>query len=132
MEEKRKVLVAEDDESLGKVLQEKLEAANLNVVVVKNGKECISYIKESKPDILVLDILMPVMTGVETLKEIKGTEELKDLPVIVLTNFTDVNKISEVLELGVTDYYVKSDNPIDRVIEKIHEKLEGEENKKEG
>ena len=132
MEEKKTVLIAEDDESLGNILREKMLAAGLEALVVNNGEKCVSYVREHKPDLLVLDILMPIMTGIETLKEIKGDKELENLPVIVLTNFTDVKKISEVLELGVTDYYIKSDNPIDRIIEKIYEKLElMDKNKKE-
>jgi DNA-binding response OmpR family regulator len=123
------VLIAEDDESLGKAVLTKLTEEGYRVDMVKDGMDCLQYLEKEneKPDLLILDILMPVLGGMGVLKKIREDDRFKDIDILVLTNFNDVESVSDVMAFGVTDYLVKSDNSIEKIVEKVKEKL-GSEN----
>src|SRR3989344_4175343 len=115
-----KILIAEDDDILFKVLQEKFEDEKFKVAIAKYGDEVVPLAKKFEPDAIILDLLLPKMGGVEVLSYLKSDNELAKIPVIVLSNIGEDKTIKEVLVLGAMEYLVKTDHPINEVVEKIN------------
>lgn len=117
----KKILIVEDDKDFLFILQTDLRNAGFSVVTAKDGQEGLSVTAEEKPDLILLDIMMPKMDGIEMAKELK----LKgvDIPIIFLTNMADLDHISRATETVQADYIIKSDVPIDKVIAGIKKKL---------
>ncbi len=120
---KKTVLIVEDEEALLRVLTDGLEAAGLNILTAKDGQQGLSVASEESVDLILLDIVMPNMDGMEMLRRLKNTEATKKIPVILLTNIGDTDKILEAKELEAEDYLIKSNFKIDEVIKLIKEKL---------
>ena len=117
------VLVVEDEDVLAKVLQEKLERSGYSVTIASDGEEALRIAASSKPDVIVLDLLLPKKNGFEVLDELKKNGELKMIPVVVVSNLGEDSDIKRALALGAADYYVKSEHPINEIIEKIQNVL---------
>lgn len=122
MKEKR-VLIIEDEDALRMALCHKFGAVGFACTEARNGKEALHVFPEARPDIILLDIELPVIDGLTFLKTLKGDEHTKAIPVIVLTNFADVNKISEVLACGVHEYLVKADWQLNDIVRKVEDVL---------
>ncbi|MDD5043772.1 MAG: response regulator [Patescibacteria group bacterium] len=119
------VLIVEDEDFLIRTLEDNLTAEGCTVDVAKNGEEAIEKIGRKKPDLILLDILMPKKDGFYVLGETKKNPEWKLIPVIVLSNLGEDMTIKRALELGADDYFVKSQHPIQEIIEKVKDYLEG-------
>lgn len=123
MTQKPFVIIAEDEKAYGKVYVNKLTDAGLEVIWVENGSDVIPLLQQRKPDLLVLDLIMPGMDGFEILRQLRAMPELKDLRVMVASNLSqDIDK-AKVSELGIYGYFVKSDLSISEVAQKIVEAL---------
>lgn len=122
-DKKKIVLVIEDEEPLQMVLKDVLTTEGYEVSLAKNGLEGLEMALYQHPDIILLDILMPKMDGLEMLKNLRADEWGKKVPVIVLTNLSDNQDIAKAVEEDVFEYFVKSDIKIDEVIERIKEKI---------
>lgn len=118
-----KILIIEDEVVLLKVLAEKFENEKFEVEMAEDGEEAMLKVRASKPDMILLDIILPKKDGIEVLKEIKSDPELKDIPVIIISNLGSDEKIKETLELGAVDYLIKTQHPINEVVEKVQEHL---------
>jgi len=119
-EEKNKILLIEDDTMVVRMYQRKLEKDGFKVTLAFNGAEGIEALKKERPDIVLLDIMMPKVNGIETLKTIKANPAYKDLPVIMLTNLGDrPEDVKNCKKLGATDYWVKANMPIKKITEGI-------------
>lgn len=116
---KKKVLIVEDDNFVAEVYSTKLLEMGHEVIITQNGEEGLNVLKENLPDLILLDIIMPVMGGIEMLEEIKKREEWKKIPVILLTNIGEKDSIQKAQNLGVRDYLIKSHFTPAEVIEKI-------------
>ena len=114
-----KILVVEDEEVLSKVFQEKLEKSGYEVKIADDGEEALTLAASFKPDAIALDLLLPKKTGFEVLEILKADDELKSIPVIVISNLGEDSDIKKALKLGAADYYVKSEHPINEIVEKI-------------
>lgn len=120
MEEGKVILLVDDDLTLREMYEERLKAEGFEIVQASNGDEAIKKANEIKPNVILLDIMMPKINGFDVLKDLKSNPELKDIPVIVLTALIqDVDRIQG-KKLGATDYIVKSETMPGEVIEKIH------------
>lgn len=117
------VLIIEDEMPLRQALSIKLKQEGINVLEAKNGREGLEIVKEAKPDLILLDIIMPGMNGLDVLKSIKSNLNLIKIPVIVLTNLPEESARAKVTELGGTEYLVKSNIPIEKLILKIKQYL---------
>ncbi|TRZ52709.1 response regulator [bacterium] len=115
-----KILIAEDEESLVKVFREKFEREKFTVEFVMSGDLILASAKKFMPDIILLDIILPKKTGLVVLKEIKSEAELKHIPVIMISNLDGDEQIKESIKLGAIDYIVKSQHPINEVVEKVN------------
>ena len=114
-----KVLIAEDDEFLLKVYRMTLEQEEFDVVIAEDGEEALEQAKKEKPDLILLDILMPKKDGFDVLKELKENKDLKDIPVIILSNLGQEADIEKGKALGAVDYIIKGDVDIENVIQKV-------------
>jgi len=113
------VLLVEDNDFIRNMYQLKLAKADFAVVEAIDGKMALDKIHEHKPDLILLDLMMPNVGGVEVLKELKKQGVTPDLPVIVLTNIMDPQTIAEAKALGARDYIVKTDLTPSQVVEKL-------------
>lgn len=119
MEESKTILLVDDDLTLREMYEERLKMEGFNIVQAVNGEEALIKAKESKPNIILLDIMMPKVNGFDVLKELKATPDLKDIPVIILTALIqDVDRVQG-KKLGAVDYIVKSETMPGEVITKI-------------
>ncbi len=121
-----KVLIAEDDAFLLKMYGMQLENENFEVIQAADGEEVIQKLSEGvKPDIMLLDIIMPNKTGFDVLTHIKADPNLKDIPVIILSNLGQDDDIKKALDAGAKDYIVKSNISQQGMIGKIKACLSG-------
>jgi CheY-like chemotaxis protein len=105
---KPKVLVVEDDVFLSNVHKKKLALEGFEVYMAGNGQEALALAPKVKPDIILLDLIMPVMDGFQTLKELKENPELKDIKVMILSNLSQDEDKQRVMEMGAVDFVVKA------------------------
>jgi len=107
-QKKHTILLAEDDQFLQRMYATKLEQSGLEVVVAGDGAKALELLKKKRPDVLVLDILMPKKDGFEVLKEVRADASLKNLPIIVLTNLGEADDVRQARKLGANDYLIKA------------------------
>lgn len=108
-----------------RALKDNLEAEGCSVDTAANGELAMEQIKKRRPDLILLDLLMPKKDGFYVLAEVKKNPEWRLVPTIVLSNLGGDADIKKALEMGADDYFVKSQHPIEEVIEKIKAYLEG-------
>jgi len=99
-ENKITILVAEDQKPTSNLIEYKLKNSGYNVIIVDNGMDALDIAKKIRPNIILLDVMMPFMTGFEVLSELKRNNELAVIPVIILTAQTNEEDILKGLELG--------------------------------
>lgn len=114
-----KILIVEDEIVLSKVLKEKFERSGFEAQVAGDGEVAVTMAGEFKPDIIVLDLVLPKKNGFTVLKEIKENPNLSTVPVIVVSNLGEDSDIKHALTLGAADYFVKSQHPINEIVEKV-------------
>lgn len=122
-----KILVAEDDKYLANAYRVKLAREGYEVRIVFNGQEVIKVLEEFVPDIIILDLIMPVMDGYSVLEYLKKTPILKDIPVIIASNLGQSEDIVKATKLGAADYIVKTDLSMKKVSEKIQAVLQNKQ-----
>lgn len=113
------ILIAEDEEAYSRVLRYKLEEEGFDVATAINGAEALTAAHAKKPDLLLLDLIMPVMDGFEVLEKWSADPLLKKVPVIVLSNLGQEEDIQRTKKLGAKDYLIKSDMDLVKVVEKV-------------
>ncbi len=116
-----KILIVEDEDVLRKVLQGKFEEEKFQVSVATDGESVLPLVKKIKPDIILLDLMLPKMDGLEVLSHLKDDPDIKSIPVIIMSNLDSDEKIKKGLSLGAVDYMVKTQHPINEVVEKVNE-----------
>ncbi|NTW22638.1 response regulator [Candidatus Falkowbacteria bacterium] len=119
----KKIAVIEDDKFLRKVYESKLPKEGFEVVSAGDGKSGLELIKKEKPDLVLLDLIMPVMTGFEVLEALKADSKFKMPKIIVLSNLGQDEDIARSKELGATDFLIKSNLSIKEIVEQIRQYL---------
>jgi len=120
----KRILFIEDEAALQKTFGDILKSEGFEVISALNGETGLNLAKKENPDLILLDLILPKIHGLDVLKEIKQNENTKNIPVIVLTNIESIDKIDKALELGAMTYLVKSDYSLEDVIAKIKKALE--------
>jgi len=120
-----KILIIEDDQRINKVYTAKLSIEGIEASTALDGEEGLRRIYNEKPDLILLDLMLPKKSGFEILKEIKKDEKIKDIPVLILSNLAQEKEIEEGLALGAQDYLVKTNYSIQQVMERIKKALKG-------
>lgn len=120
----KKILIVEDDESLRNALRDKLVKEEYTVLQAHDGEEGLQVALTEHPDLILLDILMPKMDGLTMLKKFREIDTHKKTPVILLSNLTDVEDISEALSLGAKEYFVKSNWKLNDLVLRVKDRLQ--------
>jgi DNA-binding response OmpR family regulator len=102
-----KIMIIEDDIHLLENYVTELEIRKYKVVTVTDGAKAISSVSKEKPDLILLDIMLPNKNGIDILEEIRQDSKISDTPVVMLTNYGDEENIRRSLELGALDYLKK-------------------------
>jgi DNA-binding response OmpR family regulator len=119
-----KILFIEDEPTLQKTLSDVLKKENYEVLVSSDGESGLKTAQAEKPDLILLDLILPKKDGFAVLQDLKKDETLKSIPVIVLTNLEGTTDVEKVLELGATTYLVKANYDLQEIIFKIKQTLE--------
>lgn len=123
MNTRKKILVVEDEQLLLRALCNKLKQEGFHVLEAINGKKGLEKALIDHPDMILLDIVMPVMDGLTMLKGLRKYDWGKAMPVIVLTNLIDAAVEEETIDRNVADYLVKADWRLDDIVQKIKDKF---------
>ena len=115
----KKILIIEDEEIVLGLLQKKLSQEGYEVSVARDGEEGLKKMREIKPDLILLDIIMPKMSGFEVMEEMQKDSGLKKIPVIVVSNSGQPVEIDKSRELGAKDWLIKTEFDPEEVIGKV-------------
>lgn len=115
----RKILIVEDDDFLVQMYATKLEMLNFQVTTAGDGKQALKMLKKDTPDLILLDLNLPVMDGFQVLAEVKKDPVTKRIPVLVLTNYGQKEHVDKCLALGAADYLIKAHFVPSEVVDKI-------------
>ena len=118
-EKKKTVLLVEDDLFLSQLLTTRLQRVNINVVKVFDGDEAMNTLKSIKPDLMLMDIILPKKSGFEVMEEINSNPTLQDGPIVVVSNLGQDADIARARALGAVDYLIKAQTSIDDLVLKI-------------
>lgn len=107
----KKIVLAEDEPQIARLIEFKLKKEGYSVTWKENGEEALKAIKADKPDLILLDIMMPVMDGYEVLRRLKEDENLKSIPVVMLTARAQEKDVVKGIDMGAEDYITKPFHP---------------------
>lgn len=102
------ILLVEDDPSLIDIYSITFTHENFTIDVARNGQECLEKVKTIMPDLILLDLMMPEMNGIQALEKLKTDAKTKDIPVLILSNIDESTHETRALELGALKYLIKS------------------------
>ena len=122
---KTKILLVGDDPFLSSMYSTKFELENFAVLAAEDGEKGLKLALAERPDIILLDILMPKMNGFEVLEKLKENKETDSIPVILLTNLNQKDEIEKGLSLGANDYLIKAHFMPSEVVDKIKKVIKG-------
>ena len=111
----RKILTCDDEKHIVRLIQVNLERQGYEVITAFNGLECLEKVKEDRPDLIVLDVMMPEMTGFEVLEKLKKDPETENIPVIMLTARAQDSDVLRGWQSGVECYLTKPFNPMELI-----------------
>lgn len=118
-----KILLVEDEQLIAKAYQDGLERAGFQVTIAENGNNALDQIKIQPPDLILLDLILPDLDGFGVLEELNQDEQLKMIPVIVLTVSGQESDIQKSKALGAIDYLVKTDFSMEEIIQRVRFRL---------
>lgn len=114
-----KIAIIEDDSVIAQMYRMKFEADGFEIQVADNGRDGVALVQQFTPDIVLLDMQMPIMNGDEALKLIRSEEWGKDVPVMILTNLGEEEAPKDIRSLGIESYIVKADLTPRQVVERV-------------
>ncbi len=117
------VLIVEDEQSMQRALKSKLEHAGYTVQAASDGEEAMKFLKVGEPALVLLDLIMPKIDGISVLRQMKGDDRLRPIPVIILTNLSSGDKVAEAMQLGTFDFLVKANYSLDDVLKKVSDRI---------
>lgn len=118
-----KILIIEDDKFLRELITRKLQSENFEMVSAMDGESGLELAAKERPDIVLLDLILPGIDGFEVLSKIKGNEAISSIPVIILSNLGQKDDIEKGMNLGAVDYLVKAHFTPNEIVEKIRQVL---------
>lgn len=116
---KKKILWVEDDKLIGNILEKKLLNSGFNLYHASEGNDALKYLDGNIPDVIILDLLLPGMSGFDILQKIRTDMRLKKIPVIILSNFNKPSDIEKAKILGAQKYLVKAAISLDQIVEEV-------------
>lgn len=121
--ENKNVLIVEDDALLAQVLGRIFTEENFNVVNVMEGLEVMDVAKKMKPDIILLDLILPGLDGFGVLKLLKEDSQTKDVPVVIISNLEEVSDVKSAKVLGAEEYFIKANIQLDKILQFVKKRL---------
>ena len=121
---KPSILLIEDDEMISMMYQTKFSMEGHTIQTAADGAEGLEKARASKPDVILLDIILPKLDGFSVLKELKNDPETKKIPVILLTNLGQDDDVKKGKDLGADDYFIKSNHTPAEIVAKVKEMLQ--------
>ena len=119
MDIKKKILIVEDTKELAEIYQQRLDLEGFNTQLANDGEKALVLATEFKPDLILLDIMMPQISGYDVLDILRNTPETKNIKIILLTALSQLRDKAHAAELGADDYLVKTETDFDKVIATI-------------
>jgi DNA-binding response OmpR family regulator len=119
----KKILFIEDESALQKTFGEILRGEGYEMISALDGEIGLRKAKSEKPDLILLDLILPRINGFDVLKELKKDDLTKNIPIIILTNLERAEDIQKALELGATTYLVKANYTLEEVLKKVKKAL---------
>lgn len=120
----KKILLIEDEKTITDVLSKRLAREGYQILAAENGEEGLRTMREKKPDLILLDIIMPRMGGFEVMEEMNKDPELKKIPVIIVSNSGQPVEINRAQKLGAKDWLIKTEFDPQEVVEKIKKQID--------
>lgn len=117
--EKKKILAVDDDKDILEAIKDKLISSGFEAILAHDGQEGLKTALTQHPDLIILDIIMPREDGMSMLQKLREDNWGKNVPVIILTNISESDKLAQALEIGVDEYMIKSDVKLVDIVEKI-------------
>lgn len=117
------ILLADDDENLVEMYGERLKLSGYKVTIARNGEDALREVEKDKPDIILLDVMMPKLDGYGTLSALKSDPKTKDIPVVMLSALIQDLNMKKASELGADEYLVKSEIMPGQVVAQIEKFL---------
>lgn len=117
----KKILVIDDDMTFVAMMKASLDPGKYTVISAGNGEEGLGQVKESMPDLILLDVMMPKMGGIEFLKQVNEKYGEGKIPVLITSNISSLDKISEGVSLGIRGYFVKSNESMRGIMAMVEE-----------
>jgi len=115
-----KILIIEDEKMLGEMYRDKfIQAGGFEVILTENAEEGIKVVRKEKPDLILLDILLPRTNGIGFMEWLKKEKELSSIPVIAFSNYDDPKTKKEAVELGIKDYLIKTNYTPQEIVDKV-------------
>lgn len=119
----KKILLVEDEKIMINLLEKKLTQEGYDVRVAVNGEEGLKAMREEKPDIVLLDIIMPKMGGFEVMEEMGKDPVLKEIPIVIISNSGQPVELDKAKELGAKDWLIKTEFDPQEVVEKVEKQI---------
>jgi len=119
----KKILVIDDDQFFSKTLAAALPAGKYELINAEDGEIGLEKLKNEKPDLIILDLMMPKLDGTVFLKKMQESADLPKVPVLVSSNISSVKKISDVMSMGAVGYVIKSDESLQSIVQDIERVL---------
>jgi CheY-like chemotaxis protein len=119
----KKIILVEDDEIMARMYRRVFSLGGFEIVIASDGRKGLKKIKQILPDLIILDVMMPKMNGLEVLNELKLGRYTKDIPVVMLTNLSIPEEIRLALKNGAARYLIKCENEPRRVFEMVQKML---------
>lgn len=124
-EEKKIILFIEDDEIILRALYLAFHEGDYTIATATDGESGLKMTERLKPDLVLLDLIIPKLSGFDYLKAMKANPDIKDIPVIVLSNLGDDESIEKATKLGAEDYFVKANTDLSELTKKVQKFLNG-------
>lgn len=119
----KKILIIEDEEIMLDLLKIKLTQSGYEISIARDGEEGLKLIKETKPDLILLDIIMPKMGGFQVMAEMQKDKKFKKIPIIIISNSGQPVEIDKAKKLGVKDWLIKTEFDPQEVIKKVKKQI---------
>jgi DNA-binding response OmpR family regulator len=118
-----RILFVEDDQFLSSLLKSRLQKEGFEVFLVKDGEEALVFLKANAPDLILLDIILPKKSGFELMEEMRSNPQVREAPIIIVSNLGQPEDVAKGKGLGAIEYFVKAKTSIDDLVEKIKDFL---------
>jgi DNA-binding response OmpR family regulator len=115
-----RIVIVEDEKALADILRDEFRERGLDADIVSDGEAAIAYIRKMRPELVLLDLLLPKKDGFTVLEEIKADPNLLATQVIVLSNLAQDEELKKALMLGAKDYFVKAQHPLKEIVDKVY------------